>query len=142
NYVILVMTCLPGAPIADRLNSFSEEQVQHLVEQMTKTFDAVRKLQPPNNHVCGIGGRDCVSYLMSFDPFGPFDSVAAFNTWMAHRARSRVDLGKHALPERSDVQATVFSHGDLTPYNVLVDEEGNFTGVIDWECAAWMPAHW
>ncbi|KZT53150.1 hypothetical protein CALCODRAFT_408823, partial [Calocera cornea HHB12733] len=93
--------------------------------------------------VCGIGGRGCASYLMSLNTFGPFDSVASFNAWMMLRAQSRLGFeGAASLPHRMDDVETRFAHGDLTPRNILVDDNGNLTGVIDWEAAGWMPRHW
>jgi len=34
-----------------------------------------------------------------------------------------------------------FTHGDLIPINVLVDDDANLTGIIDWENAGWTPPH-
>ncbi|OQE28227.1 hypothetical protein PENFLA_c005G10800 [Penicillium flavigenum] len=31
---------------------------------------------------------------------------------------------------------------DIAPRNILVDEENNATGVIDWEYAGWYPEYW
>lgn len=38
--------------------------------------------------------------------------------------------------------ACVFTHGDLTPRNVMVDDAGRITGVVDWENAGWYPDYW
>lgn len=34
-----------------------------------------------------------------------------------------------------------FTHGDLLPHNIMVSD-GHISGVIDWECAGWLPEHW
>ncbi|KZT56284.1 aminoglycoside phosphotransferase [Calocera cornea HHB12733] len=141
--VLLLMTTLPGKPLGSALNEFSELQQQHLITQLSQFFGSIRAISQPSNMVCGIGGRGCASYIMSLDTFGPFDSVPSFNAWMSLRAQSRLGLERAAsLPERIDTAETRFTHGDLTPFNILVDEEGNVTGVIDWESAGWMPRHW
>ena len=36
----------------------------------------------------------------------------------------------------------VFAHGDIAPRNIMIDEKGNITGIIDWEYAGWYPDHW
>ena len=33
------------------------------------------------------------------------------------------------------------THNDLNPRNILVDR-GHFSGLVDWECAAWLPEWW
>lgn len=35
----------------------------------------------------------------------------------------------------------VFTHGDLHLHNVIV-KDGHVSGIIDWECAGWMPDYW
>lgn len=45
------------------------------------------------------------------------------------------------LPQfpRSDV--SVFTHADLTPRNIVVDQ-GRITGIIDWEDSGLIPNYW
>jgi len=33
----------------------------------------------------------------------------------------------------------VFTHGDLAPRNILVDDQGHVTAILDWEYAGWYP---
>lgn len=35
-----------------------------------------------------------------------------------------------------------FTHGDVAPRNILVDESCRITGIIDWELAGWYPEYW
>ncbi|KAJ3970036.1 hypothetical protein EV361DRAFT_918020 [Lentinula raphanica] len=49
-----------------------------------------------------------------------------------------VELIRHAHSLRHPI---VFTHNDIAMRNILV--KGNrVTGLIDWECAGWFPAHW
>ena len=34
------------------------------------------------------------------------------------------------------------THNDLGPHNILVDDDWNITGIVDWESCAWMPEYW
>lgn len=43
------------------------------------------------------------------------------------------------LPRSS---VSVFTHGDLTPRNVMVDNAGRIAGILDWENAGWYPDYW
>jgi aminoglycoside phosphotransferase (APT) family kinase protein len=36
------------------------------------------------------------------------------------------------LPRSS---ASVFTHVDIAPQNIIVDESNRITGIVDWECA-------
>lgn len=40
----------------------------------------------------------------------------------------------------SDV--SVFTLGDMTPRNILIDGTGRITGIVDWENAGWYPDYW
>lgn len=37
--------------------------------------------------------------------------------------------------------SVVFTHGDLYRHNILV-HDGRLSGIIDWECAGWLPEYW
>ncbi|KAK0234352.1 hypothetical protein EDD85DRAFT_938686 [Armillaria nabsnona] len=48
-----------------------------------------------------------------------------------------------ALMKRQSTQYRIcFTHGDITPNNILVDERLRPTGLIVWECTVWMPRYW
>lgn len=44
------------------------------------------------------------------------------------------------LPEIARPEV-VFTHGDIHSRNVLVDEDGHITGLLDWESAGWYPEY-
>ena len=53
-----------------------------------------------------------------------------------------VELSK-ALEHRSRTYYKIcLTHGDLTPHNILVDENVRPVALIDWETAGWMPEYW
>lgn len=37
---------------------------------------------------------------------------------------------------------TVFMHGDIAPQNIMVDDNCNITGLIDWEYAGCYLGYW
>ncbi|KZT55690.1 hypothetical protein CALCODRAFT_424070, partial [Calocera cornea HHB12733] len=141
-HVILVMTRLEGDPIADRLPKLGHAELDELSTQLATVLQQVRRIPVPGNGVCGFGGRPCRSYQMSFSVFGPFASLKGFNDWMYERTKWRRSSDGTYPPSRNEHERLILSHGDLTPHNILIDKEGRLTGVIDWECAGWMPAHW
>ncbi len=36
----------------------------------------------------------------------------------------------------------LFTHGNVAPRNILVDEDCRITGIVDWELAGWYPEYW
>lgn len=43
------------------------------------------------------------------------------------------------LPRSS---CSVFTHADIAPRNIMVDEHYRISGIIDWETAGWYPDYW
>ena len=39
-------------------------------------------------------------------------------------------------------ECSVFTHADIAPRNVMVDEQNMVTGILDWESAGWYPDYW
>lgn len=39
-------------------------------------------------------------------------------------------------------KVSLFTHGDVAPRNILVDEDCRITGIVDWELAGWYPEYW
>ncbi|KAF7712233.1 Aminoglycoside phosphotransferase [Penicillium ucsense] len=39
-------------------------------------------------------------------------------------------------------ERSVFTHADIAPRNVMVDEQNKITGILDWESAGWYPDYW
>lgn len=37
---------------------------------------------------------------------------------------------------------SLFTHGDVAPRNIMVDESCRIAGIIDWELAGWYPEYW
>ncbi|KAJ5513885.1 hypothetical protein N7463_003437 [Penicillium fimorum] len=49
------------------------------------------------------------------------------------------DLVWNYAPNKRPEGNMVFTHGDLAPRNILVDDRGHITAVLDWELAGWYP---
>lgn len=47
-------------------------------------------------------------------------------------------LRNYTAPKQPE-DSTVFTHGDLASRNILVDDHGHVTAVLDWELAGWHP---
>lgn len=49
------------------------------------------------------------------------------------------DLARNYTGNKRSEDNIVFTHGDLAPRNILVDDHGHVTAVLDWEFAGWHP---
>ncbi|KAG6901276.1 hypothetical protein C0995_014328 [Termitomyces sp. Mi166 len=77
-------------------------------------------------------------------------SIKSFRTCNGgHRVRDQSDAQRVEFDDQTrkiehlaDMEhSIVFTHGDLMRHNILV-KDGHITGIIDWECAGWLPEYW
>ncbi|KAJ5683487.1 hypothetical protein N7462_006652 [Penicillium macrosclerotiorum] len=53
------------------------------------------------------------------------------------------DLQSPAPPLCSDAELrSVFTHTDIAPRNIIIDEQSRITGLLDWEYAGWYSDYW
>lgn len=81
-------------------------------------------------------------YVLHLD--GPFDNERQFNQFLFSRILNIVPDVLHYFATSSfgEDHEIVFTHGDLASRNILVDEDGHVTAVLDWENAGWYPEYW
>lgn len=151
---LTLMTALPGEPLlmagkGSRLITATDEQVTHIQHVLTDWISQLRGLPPPHlQRVCGFLGGVFKSYRIGYDPVGPFDSPAEFHSQYFCTAYpdypDEADEGvKRLIVERPHKSYKIhLTHGDLLPHNILADDAYRPTGLIDWECAGWMPEYW
>ena len=65
--------------------------------------------------------------------------VRIHRRYLHYAGQKYADTLPTMLP-RSNV--SVFTHGDIAPRNIMVDESAHITGIIDWEIAGWYPEYW
>ncbi|KAJ3914098.1 kinase-like domain-containing protein [Lentinula edodes] len=135
---LIVMRTLPGKPVSEwegpKLGNAPKEQLQNLQDGLADWVNQLRALAPLDPHrVSGFLGGGVQSFRIndSFTPVGPFRNPAEFF------------LLKRLIAERPHKDYKIcFTHGDILPFNILADDELRLTGLIDWECAGWMPEYW
>ncbi|KAJ4499765.1 hypothetical protein C8R41DRAFT_893308 [Lentinula lateritia] len=130
---LIVMQASPGKPLqgpeGSRLAVASNEQLQNVRDGLTDWVNQLRTLSPPDpRRVSGFLGGGIYSFRIdeAFRPVGPFPTPAEFHS-------QRSDLKEYKI---------IFTHGDILPHNILADEDFHLTGLVDWECAGWMPDYW
>ncbi|OSX61548.1 hypothetical protein POSPLADRAFT_1145115 [Postia placenta MAD-698-R-SB12] len=141
----VLMTKAPGEQLEKRaghISSLSPRQLQVLQDTLRDWFDQLRALVPPDPHaVCGFGGNGVRSFRISYDRYvGPFASEMEFNKrLLQYNEATHTEL---AAASHSKSHRIYFTHGDINPTNILIDEDMRPVALVDWECASWMPEYW
>lgn len=127
------------------------------LDEVRKSLDTIQKISITNelhfyiNQLRGLKGdyvgavdrgKAIIGRRISMEG-GPFDTEQQFNesNW-GDLVQSAPDLLRHyAKYALTDDHEIVFTHADISPRNILV-EEGHFIVILDWEDAGWYPAYW
>ncbi|KAM5429544.1 hypothetical protein McanMca71_006831 [Microsporum canis] len=140
----LLMTCVPGRPIGQLMNTMTDEQVEQVVTDLKGYISELRRI--PRNisseySICNSQGGGFLDWRIPDSQREElrFRSEADFNKYLTdpfwEEIRTRA-AKSHDIPH--DI---VFTHGDLNPRNILA-ENGRITGIVDWENAGWFPEYW
>ncbi|EDR12007.1 uncharacterized protein LACBIDRAFT_314084 [Laccaria bicolor S238N-H82] len=145
----LLMTGVKGkeyGPTGVTLYKMAENQRAVFTETLRGWFDQLRCLRPPDDHtISGFMVTGVSSYIIrhpeTVDPFASQDEFHAqrfCQPWEPYD-----DALRAALEKRAKMRYKIcFTHGDITPHNILVDDNLRPCALVDWECAGWMPEYW
>lgn len=74
---------------------------------------------------------------------GPFDCDEAFWAQLAESLEELPEKAKAALRARMpSCKPYTFTHGDLAGCNIMIDDQKNVVGILDWETAGYFPVWW
>lgn len=75
---------------------------------------------------------------------GPFATEKLFNEFIFSQIIDTVPEVLHYYAKNSfrDDHEIVFTHGDLAPRNIIVDDDYHVAAILDWENGGWYPAWW
>ncbi|KAI1810837.1 hypothetical protein GGS20DRAFT_589166 [Poronia punctata] len=139
----LLTTRMPGVPLStcnDLLSGRDLEriaaQLKHYITQLRTIPNTVNKKAP----ICDTLGGPCRdARIRGGDSVGPFADEAAFSQML--RIPDEPSRRGHEI---------MFSHADLNPRNILVEEHvqpdgsvtWNVSGFVDWEFSGYFPEYW
>ncbi|KAJ5164576.1 uncharacterized protein N7500_006406 [Penicillium coprophilum] len=87
--------------------------------------------------------NDCHSALNKYSA-GDLDSDAEDEVEGATRTLQTIESLKSLLPlvfpaESHDLEPSMIFHDDISRHNILLDDSGKLTGLLDWECVSAVP---
>lgn len=135
----LVTSNVPGRQVESKFHLFTYRERERLITDLRHCVAQFRQIPNKTGHAIGsaLGGP---IYDHRIDKTcGPCDSESEFHSSLVRRD----DLKAKAVVSKahSKNHNIYFSHGDLAPSNILV-ENGRLTGIVDFECSAFLPEYW
>ncbi|KAG6853008.1 hypothetical protein C0991_007491 [Blastosporella zonata] len=147
-YAYTLMEEVEGMPLAGVWPALDDPQRLRVVTQLRDFITQLRRLPPPAQivpgSVCSLHGhgmRD--SRISSCHSFGPCLSESEFNDHLVVAADTFMDRGL-SEPIRARMRndhRILFTHGDLTPRNIIMRGD-TVAAIVDWEESGWLPEHW
>ena len=158
DYGQIVMAYIPGRNLDEVWPDLNDSQKQESCEEIWAIIRSIRNTPRPVHleglYLCLTDGSASDDPLIGYKarliedkatkPPVPLRS----DTEVRARIHSRyITWGGHTyakvLPDMLPRSTrSVFTHADIAPRNILADNSGHITGLIDWEMAGWFPDYW
>ncbi|KAJ9653956.1 hypothetical protein H2198_006944 [Neophaeococcomyces mojaviensis] len=140
---------IPGKTLESCWAELNEEKKRRIISDLGRFVEQLRKMTPPPR---GVVGDSTLGAALDtrFGPgkVGPFYSIDAFHDFMrrGHSPKEfRGDCVAKVHEERhkgSKPYVLKFTHANLVPSNILIDEAGRVCALIGWESSGWFPEYW
>lgn len=153
----IVMERSHGETLGQKWHSLSAESKKSIFTQLKAMMEQLRSLSTGTNAISNAEGGPIHDYRMPRDAFwGPFGTVSEFHLALRNDVTAKSldvpsngsvsstaidELHKLITFHESVTQPSVFTHGDLSLNNILVDD-GKIVAILDWATAGWMPYYW
>ena len=146
----ILMTRLPGYEVQNRREALQDRELEEpWLRDVRRCLETMRTWKSPysEERICSVIGTSIRSQHIPNHVMGPFENKDEMYDYLVFEAR-----GEHSDDVKEDLalanqirtkkHRTVFSHGDFQWHQILIDEKGNLTGILDWESAGWLPEYW
>lgn len=152
--VSILMTRVRGRELSRQLwESLDTEQQVGLVTDIKLYLAAMRRWENPlrkRSQICSVSGQWLRCIRVPKGQIGPCKDEEEFNQLMIRfvpKGPTNMYPDYHELmPTIHELHATahkvVFTHADLSPMNILVQEDGHVSAIVDWESSGWWPEYW
>lgn len=143
----LLMTGVPGRGIGQMLHTMTDKQLDLVAQDLRDYTTELRQI--PNNTgseflTCNTLGGGILDWRIGDSQRKElkFRSVNDFNKFLIDDLPIDKKGWKLIDKAHSAKHDTVFTHADLNLRNILVDDTGRISAIVDWECAGWYPEYW
>ena len=146
----LWMSYVPGDTLDSKWPTLDQPTKERICKDTWNIITQIRHIRRPPDlekfWVCSADGSATEDPLLEDlkKPSRPIsnDSVlrARIHERYLHFAGQRYAKELPQMLPRSS--SSVFTHGDIAPRNIMIDEHQHITGIIDWETAGWYPHYW
>ncbi|KFY30935.1 hypothetical protein V493_01533 [Pseudogymnoascus sp. VKM F-4281 (FW-2241)] len=138
----LVMSRLPGQMLGDVLHLMSYAERDRFDDKLGACLEQIRQI--PNTApylLCDTLGGRLSDHRIPGMCGGPFNTEDEFNDHLTSHmgCSAAVFFGEQTSPPRD--HSIYFTHSDFHRTNLLVDQ-GQLSGIVDWECAGYKPEYW
>ncbi|KAL2856778.1 kinase-like domain-containing protein [Aspergillus pseudodeflectus] len=139
----ILMTRLPGVPIGDVRHLMSYKERDRFADDVRACVEQLRKI--PNSApylICDSLGGQIADHRLPGNKGGPFKTEDDFNNYLTSPLGEPFSefIERKNLPVRKHTRF-FFTHSDLHHSNLLV-ENGQLSGIVDWESAGFRPEYW
>ncbi|OAX78622.1 hypothetical protein ACJ72_07068 [Emergomyces africanus] len=137
----IVMDYMPGQQLDKAWANMNHDQKLSVTRELHGYVSQLRNLK--GDYIGGLNhGKAIIGKYVTIE-CGPFNSEKLFNEFLVSDISPKapemlLHYARHALDDNHEI---VFTHSDLAPRNILVNE-GRITAILDWELAGWYPEYY
>lgn len=147
----ILMTRLPGISLISDDEPLNPEGEEPWLSQLHSCLVAMRKWKSPyEKRICSVLGTTIWSTRVPDHKMGPFETEAEMHDFLlapasSHGFQSEAEY-QTALQLANEIRSIphriAFTHGDFKAHNILVGDDNQLTGFLDWESGGWYPEYW
>jgi len=143
----LLMTGLHGYGIGQKLSTMTDTQIDAAAKDIAAYIAELRHVPNTTNspfRICNPLGSGILDWRIGDSQRQQlrFRNETEFNQFLTNDLPLDEDACSLISKSHSVQHDIVFTHADLNLRNILVDEMGRVSGIVDWECAGWYPEYW
>ncbi|MFW6414298.1 MAG: phosphotransferase family protein [Verrucomicrobiota bacterium] len=142
----LIMRKLPGTPLSE--SALNRTALQRVFREWGYYVAQIHSVTDPDNRFGYLGEHNCMTPTDTWaEAFATMyrkelNDIVGTGIYDDKTAESMMDVLNENLAVFEHCDVSRLLHGDLWVTNVLVSEEGEVTGVIDFDRACWGDIEW